>query len=336
MAPKKKKDSSVTAIPSAKVGRPTVYNTVEDVVKMVIINGITVEQALKACDLHGVIPVNTIYSRVKTRRENGTYNALLRSAEEKRRIGSLVVDITSDDGCNHHVSKEGAVSPITMDTSLTSSTLLQHESVAVDSASQSHSNSQQQLSSSSSSSCSTIKTGVSRLSSKQAGVARLEAKRTKLDYDGRFKAAFKDATNLVAENSSSKGSEPVQSICTRLNLEYNLVGSKSLKRSTVYQAAQNGLAGTSPKKRGPAPKIPMVLLEVAATHSQVCQAGDGELKGKDIKRLIGASIVGTKYEEPSRSIRCGGSFEPPFLRNSKQQRRPLLRTPVHNGRHSTI
>jgi hypothetical protein len=35
MASKKKKDSRVTAIPSAKVGRPTVYNTVEDVVKMV-------------------------------------------------------------------------------------------------------------------------------------------------------------------------------------------------------------------------------------------------------------------------------------------------------------
>ncbi|KAI2494186.1 hypothetical protein MHU86_20334 [Fragilaria crotonensis] len=199
----------------------------------VIINGITVEQqAVKACDLHGVIPVNTIYSRVKTRRENGTYNALLRSAEEKRRIGSLVVNITRHDGCNHVSKEAGAVSPITMDTSLTSSTLSQHESVAVDSASQSHSNSQQQLLSSCSSSCSTIKTEASRLSSKQAGVARLEAKRTKLDYDGRFKAAFKDATNLVAENSSRKGSEPVQSICTRLNLEYNLVGSKSLKRST--------------------------------------------------------------------------------------------------------
>ena len=170
---------------------------------------------------------------MKTRRENGTYNALLRSAEEKRRIGSLVVNITSDDGCKHISKEAGAVSPITMDTSLTSSPLSQHESVAVDSASQSHSNSQQQLSSSCSSLCSTIKTGDSRLSSKQAGVARLEAKRTKLDYDGRFKAAFKDATNLVAENSSRKGSKPVQSICTRLNLEYNLVlGSKSLKRST--------------------------------------------------------------------------------------------------------
>ena len=236
--------------------------------------------------------MNTINSRVKNRRENGTYNLLLRRAEEKRRIDNLVVDITSDDG--NGVSKEGAVSPITMDTSLTS-TLLQHKSVAVDCSSQSHSTSQQLLLSSSLSS-STIKTGVSRLSSKQASVARLEAKRTKLDYDGRFKAAFKDATNLVAQNIGTKGSEPVQSICTRLNLGYNLVGPKCLKRSTVYQAAQNGLAGTSPKKRGPAPKIPMILLEVAATHSQVCQAGDGELKSKDIKRLIGASIEGTEYE----------------------------------------
>lgn len=251
-----------------------------------IINGITVEQALKACDLHGVIPANTVYSRVKARRKNGTYNVLLRNAEEKRRIGNLIVDITSDDD-------EDAVSPITMDTTSSSSmTTMSVVSVAVDSLSQS-----QQKSSSSSSSSSIKKPGVSRLSSKQVSVALLEAKRTRLDYDERYKAAFKDATNLVAENHGRKRSEPVQSICTRLNLEYNLVqGSKRLKRSTVYQAAQDGLAGTSPKKRGPAPKIPMVLLEVAATHSQVCQAGDGELKSKDMKRLIGASIVGTAYE----------------------------------------
>jgi hypothetical protein len=35
MTSKKKKDSSETAIPSAKVGRPTAYYAVEDVVKMV-------------------------------------------------------------------------------------------------------------------------------------------------------------------------------------------------------------------------------------------------------------------------------------------------------------
>jgi hypothetical protein len=35
---------------------------------------------------------------------------------------------------------------------------------------------------------------------------------------------------------------------------------------------------------------------VVATHAEVCQVGDGELKGLDIKRLIGASIVGTRHE----------------------------------------
>ena len=33
-----------------------------------------------------------------------------------------------------------------------------------------------------------------------------------------------------------------------------------------------------------------------ATHAEVCQVGDGELKGRDLKRLIGASIVGTLHE----------------------------------------
>ena len=35
MTSKNKKDSSETAIPSAKVGRPTAYYAVEDVVKLV-------------------------------------------------------------------------------------------------------------------------------------------------------------------------------------------------------------------------------------------------------------------------------------------------------------
>jgi hypothetical protein len=33
-----------------------------------------------------------------------------------------------------------------------------------------------------------------------------------------------------------------------------------------------------------------------ATHAEVSQVGDGELKGKDFKRLIGASIIGTEHE----------------------------------------
>ena len=82
-------------------------------------------------------------------------------------------------------------------------------------------------------------------------------------------------------------SEPVQGICDRL---------KQLTRSTIYQAAKDGLAGMSPKKRGPPPKIPDTLLQALATHAEVCQVGDGELKGKDLQRLIGASKLGTDYD----------------------------------------
>jgi hypothetical protein len=51
-----------------------------------------------------------------------------------------------------------------------------------------------------------------RESSNQASVARLNAKRVKLDYDTRYKAAFKDATNLVAAAAANNTTarEPVQ------------------------------------------------------------------------------------------------------------------------------
>ena len=75
-------------------------------------------------------------------------------------------------------------------------------------------------------------------------------------------------------------------------------------RSTVYQAVKDGLAGTSPKKKGPPPKIPVKLLEVVAAHAEVCQVGDGELKSRDMKRLIGASIIGIPYE---------GAFQTEFV-----------------------
>jgi hypothetical protein len=45
-------------------------------------------------------------------------------------------------------------------------------------------------------------------------VARLDAKRVKLDYNCRYMEAFKDATNLVAVNATR---EPVARICDRLN-----------------------------------------------------------------------------------------------------------------------
>ena len=76
-----------------------------------------------------------------------------------------------------------------------------------------------------------------------------------------------------------------------------LDGRKRLARSTVYhQAAKDGLAGMSPKSRRPAAKIPKNFMKLVATRSEVSQVDNGELMGKDFKRLIGASLVGTKHE----------------------------------------
>ena len=223
-----------------------------------IVNGITAEQALGACQMTGTVPLSTLYSRVKAARDRGSYNDHIKRADT-RRIGAFI-DITEDE------ETMGVVSPVTMDTTLLSLTSSQPAAPP---------------------------RKKTRRSSKQASIARLDAKRSRVDYEGRFKAAFKDATNLV---SAKARAESVQSICSRLNIAYGLDGKRRLTRSTLYQATKDGLAGASPKKKGPASKIPDTLLAVVATHAEVCQVGDGELKGLDIKRLIGASIVGTRHE----------------------------------------
>jgi hypothetical protein len=70
-----------------------------------------------------------------------------------------------------------------------------------------------------------------------------------------------------------------------------------LARSTVYETARGSVVGgVSPKAKGPKVKIPQNFASMVATHAKVCQVGDGELKGRDIKRLISASMVGAKHE----------------------------------------
>ena len=120
----------------------------------------------------------------------------------------------------------------------------------------------------------------------------------KEEYDNRYKAAFKEAVALVAGAvAGTNPAEPVQGICDRLNAKYGLdigdIGARTkvLTRSTIYQAAKDGMARKSPKKRGPPPVIPDVFMKAIATHSQVCQVGNGELKSKHIQRLIGASML---------------------------------------------
>jgi hypothetical protein len=230
----------------------------------VIVNGLTIEQAIGACNLQGIVPTTTLYSRVQARRVHGTYNGVhIRkpAASQQEEKIDMVIDVTGDDE-----TASTNVSPVTLYST--------------------------QSSSSTSLTTSTSKsTKRSRLSPKQASAKRLEAKRTRLDYDARYKAAFKDATNLVAATTG----EPVQAICNRLNRAFNLDGKKRLARSTIYQATKNGLAGVSPMKKGPQPKIQINFLEMVATHAEICQVGDGELRGKDLRRLIGASMVGTPH-----------------------------------------
>ena len=82
-----------------------------------------------------------------------------------------------------------------------------------------------------------------------------------------------------------------------LKEQFDLSGKRKLAKSTLYRQTKNGMAGESPLKMGPPPKIPPIFLEVLSTHAQICQVSDGKLKGKDIRRLIGASTVGSGFED---------------------------------------
>ena len=144
-----------------------------------------------------------------------------------------------------------------------------------------------------------------RRSAKQASEARLEAKMQQVEYDCRYKMAFKAATDLLHrrrhENENDIISElfgSVKGLVVHLNEKYNLNGKRKLSVTTLYRAIRLGKIGqSSPSKRGPTPKIPTILLDVVASHSEVSQVGNGgELRGRDIKRIMGAAVLGTIHE----------------------------------------
>ena len=166
-----------------------------------IVNGITAEQALGACQMTGSVPLSTLYSRIKATRKRGTYDDHVWKADA-RRIGAII-DITED------MDTTGVVLPVTIDTNLRS------------------------LNSTANSAQTLPPWKKTQHSPKQASVAKLDAKQSKVDYKGRFKATFKDATNLLAGKASV---ESVQNKCSSLNKAYNLDGKRQLKRSTVFQA----------------------------------------------------------------------------------------------------
>jgi hypothetical protein len=143
---------------------------------------------------------------------------------------------------------------------------------------------------------STARRKKSRRSPRQACEARLDAKLERDNLNLRYKLAFKQATALMANPLHN---ESVNSIIERLNLKHSLIGAKKcLTRSTLYRAVSKGNNGAqSPAKKGPEAKIPEVLVEVIATHAQVSQCSEGEMRGREIKRLIGAAILGTSYDD---------------------------------------
>jgi hypothetical protein len=73
---------------------------------------------------------------------------------------------------------------------------------------------------------------------------------------------------------------------------------KKLTRSTVYRALARDDIGKSPLKKWPPIKILDALLEVGAVRTEICQVGEaGELQGRDIKRHIGAAVLGTEFHD---------------------------------------
>jgi len=140
-----------------------------------------------------------------------------------------------------------------------------------------------------------------RRSAKQVSEARVQAKIENDDYNHRFKLAFKAGTDLVHQrlygNNPPSEFRSVNAIISHLNREFKLNGRKKLSKSTLYRAVHCGHVGASPLKRGPTPRIPDILMDVVVTHTEVSQVGNGgELRGRDIKRLINAAVTGTKFE----------------------------------------
>jgi hypothetical protein len=81
------------------------------------VNGVTVEEALGACGFTGKkrIPLSTLYSRIQTTKERGTYDAIIRRPPNDvvNKVNPIV--LINDDHSN-------VVSPLTIDATLLSLT----------------------------------------------------------------------------------------------------------------------------------------------------------------------------------------------------------------------
>jgi hypothetical protein len=204
----------------------------------VIDNKLQLDMAINACGLQGILNIKTLSFGVKKgckRRMEELERKNSIAPPIPRREGMIVVTVPTGDDDD---KTSGEISPLTTVTDASTTVL-------------------------------TRKKKKPRRSPRQAGEEKVNAKLEREELSNRYKAAFKQATALMADPFHD---ETVNLIFERLNVKHCLIGTqKILCRSTLHRAVSMGSHGKkSPAKKGPPPKIPDVLLEiVAAQHAQV-------------------------------------------------------------------
>ena len=177
-------------------------------------------------------------------------------------------------------------------------------------------------------------------SSEQTTHAYLVNKEESAEYYSHFKAAFKEGTLAVAaKKGAGKSGESIPCLVTRLNQKYNLFyqkGKRRLSRTMLHRAVKNGRIGVSPCKKGPEPKIPDLLIDVTAMHSEVSQVGNGdELRGKEFQIVMGAAVLGTQYKGTLKLESAWKSFARSILISFKQQTLRPVKMHVYGGQLTT-
>ena len=232
------------------------------------------EMAISACELTGVIKPHALAYHVRKERK--------RKSKESRPIppaleGFTAVTTLMEDDEDEETATTGEVSPLTGAT----------DASELSGAASTTTGTTTTLNSG------RVRKKKSRRSPGHAGEARLDAKLESEELDHRYKAAIKQATLMVYPLHD----EPVCAIIKRMNAMHSLIGTrKILTRRTLYRSVSTGSRGErSPAKKGPPSKMPDILLEIDAAHAQVSQFSDGEMRGREIKRLMGAAVQGTDF-----------------------------------------
>ena len=156
-----------------------------------------------------------------------------------------------------------------------------------------------------------VREGVQEFVEKQSKAKRRRTRRTPKQFNDylqktlldnksigeKYSMALKDATRMYNERDGSS-TLSLQKICDQMNAKYCLNGKKKLNRMTLSNYISKGLVGSSPLKMSYRAKVPDTLLELMRVHISMCQvSGLQEAKSQSIKALIGAAILGMRFEE---------------------------------------